>query len=273
MKTIVLHAVDHAIFTNRLRYAREFAIACGAHVNVSYSMPVYGPIVSDMSGGAFTADFIGRMLDIEREQANKLKAKVTVELGDLGTSWQWEQCYGDPIRTLIDASKLADLVIVGPSDPDNVPGPIPFPVAGSLALHGCAPVIIVPTKECHFDAKAPIVVGWNGSAEAARAVKSALPLLKQAHQVIVVEVSEENGKSLPDLDLGSYLDRYDISARMTLEAPQGSTAKTLTAVAREAGAHLIVTGAYGRPRLIEYIFGGTSRELLANPEIPVLMTH
>ncbi len=273
MKTIVLHAVDHAIFTNRLRYARELAIACGAHVNVSYPIPVYAPIASDMSGAAFTADFIGRMLDIEREQASKVKAKVAAEFGDLGTSWQWEQNYGDPTRALIEASKLADVVVVGPSDPDNVPGPIPFPVAGSLALHGCAPVIIVPARECHFDTKAPIVVGWNGSAEAARALRAAMPLLQQAHQVIVAEVSEENGKSLPDLDVGSYLDRHNVSARMTREVHQGSVAKTLTAVAREAGAHLIVAGAYGRPRLIEFVFGGTSRELLADPQIPVLMAH
>jgi nucleotide-binding universal stress UspA family protein len=273
MKTIVLHAVEHEIFTNRLRYARELAIACNAHINVTYPIPVYAPMAPDMSGSAFTADFIGRMLDVEREQARKVKEKVTIELADISASWQWEQCYGDPTHTLINASKLADVVIVGPSDPENIPGPIPLPVAGSVALHGCAPIIVVPVKECHFDAKAPVVIAWNGSAEAARAIKSALPLLKEAQQVIVVEISEENGKSLPDVDVGSYLDRHDISARMSREPHQGSVAKTLHAVARQAGAHLIVAGAYGRPRLIEYIFGGTSRAMLADPQIPILMAH
>jgi nucleotide-binding universal stress UspA family protein len=273
MKTVVLHAVDHALFDNRLAYARELAIACGAHLAVNYPIPVYGPVAADMSGGIFTADFIGRMLEIEREQAAKVKAKVATHLADLGTTWQWEQNYGDSARSLIDASKLADLVVVGPSDPDNVRGPIPAPVAGSLALHGCAPVLVVPARAAHFDVKAPVVVGWNGSAEAARAIKAALPLLKMAHHVIIAEVSAEKDAALPDLDIGSYLARHGVSARMSQERPQGSPAQTLTAVARDAGAHLMVVGAYGRPRLIEYVFGGATRELLADPQLPVLMMH
>jgi nucleotide-binding universal stress UspA family protein len=273
MKTVALHAIDHPLFDNRLAYARELAIACSAHLSVTFPIAVYGPVAPDMSGGIFTADFIGRMLEIEREQAAKVKAKVALQLADLGTAWQWEQSYGDSARCLIEASKLADLVIVGPADPGGVPGPIPAPVAGSLALHGCAPVLVVPTRPVHFDAKAPVVVGWNGSAEAARAIKSALPLLKMAHHVIVAEVAAEKDTSLPDLDIGSYLARHGVAARMSQEAPQGSAAQTLTAVARQAGAHLIVVGAYGRPRLIEFVFGGATRELLADPQIPVLMMH
>ena len=270
MKTIVVN-IDHPeMITPRLRLARELANAHRAHVIAAHSIPLVGMSAGDLYGGA---DSIAHLDDIYREEADKLRIITERELDDSDLTWEWSQRDGDSAAHLIEHSKLADLVLVGPTAPSDFKSVLPSPVAPAVVLHACAPVLVVPLDPPRYAPKAPIIVGWNGSTEAARVLKMSLPLLQAAEQVWVVYVHEDTDLVIPTPDIAAYLTRHGVQVRVSCEAPQGSIADTLQSLARQQGASMIMVGAYGRPRVVEYIFGGVSRALLKDPKLPIAMTH
>jgi nucleotide-binding universal stress UspA family protein len=122
-----------------------------------------------------------------------------------------------------------------------------------------------------------VVIGWKDTREARRAVQDALPFLHEADSVAIVEIYESDGVDAAQDhidDVANYLGRHRIKAgpKITLRR-KGSDATQLIRVAQDAGADLLVTGAYGHSRLGEWIFGGMTRELLASSPICCLMSH
>jgi nucleotide-binding universal stress UspA family protein len=121
-----------------------------------------------------------------------------------------------------------------------------------------------------------IVIGWKDSREARRAVRDAVPLLQQAMRVTIVEACgphEEKAASNRLADVARYLMHHRVEANARVLQENGSGAEQLIEIAREEGADLLVTGAYGRSRLGEWIFGGMTRQLLAVSPICCLMSH
>ncbi len=273
MKSITVHTDIHPNASGRLDYARQMAGQFKAHLTVAYVMPTLVPLMNDFYGGVTTGDMLSRLIEIEREEEETQHSMAKKALLDLGSTWDWQASYGDTAQALVNHSKLADVLVLGPMSPEKSLGSAPTPVAATVALHGSAPVIIVPSGAPTFDLSAPVVIAWNGSVEAANAIKSAMQILRCAAQVLVVEVNEPKNASSVDLDVGKYLAHHGIRVTMVAQEPRGSVAETLNSKAREIGAHLIVAGAYGRPRLVEFVFGGVSKSFFANPEVPVLMCH
>ncbi len=117
------------------------------------------------------------------------------------------------------------------------------------------------------------MIAWNGSAEAAAAMRSALPLLPRASAVHLVEVEEKPSAYPRDL-AARYLARHRIGVQIVQRQPKdGSAGDAISEAARELGAGLIVMGAYGRPRLLESLLGGVTRDLITHSEIPLLLAH
>ncbi|QKV18146.1 universal stress protein [Oricola thermophila] len=123
-----------------------------------------------------------------------------------------------------------------------------------------------------------VLVGWNATKESARAVHAALDTLKEAEQVNIVLVdplaSEFGQGEEPGADIAAYLARHDIRVTVDVLASGGrSVSDTLLQHAGDVDAGLLVAGAYGHSRIREFLFGGATRDLLANEQIPVLMSH
>jgi nucleotide-binding universal stress UspA family protein len=120
-------------------------------------------------------------------------------------------------------------------------------------------------------------IGWKDTREARRAVQDALPLLRKAARITIVEACrlDEEETSLPRLnDVVRYLARHGITGgtKVTVEG-KGSDAARLIEFANAETADLLVTGAYGHSRRGEWMFGGMTRELLATSPICCLMSH
>lgn len=116
-----------------------------------------------------------------------------------------------------------------------------------------------------------VVVAWKNGLEAARAVGAALPLLELATDVAVFSVSEDDEKEAGEIV--QYLAAHGCAAR-ALAVPGGRTVgEQLLAAAREAGAGLVVMGAYSHSRLSEHIFGGVTLHVLRHAQMPVLFVH
>lgn len=132
--------------------------------------------------------------------------------------------------------------------------------------------LFVPPKAHAPRAFGTVVVAWNGSREAARAVAEAMPFLRQASQVIIVTVREDD-RAEPS-ELARHLSRHGISAVAgTVDASVDGAGKAILEEVSRVGADLLVMGGYGRPRLLEWVFGGATRHVLSHAQISVLMAR
>jgi len=123
-----------------------------------------------------------------------------------------------------------------------------------------------------------VLLGWNGTKESARSVHAALDMLKEADQVNVVLVdpvaSEFEQGEEPGADIAAYLARHDVKVTVeVLASASRSVADVLLQHGADIDADLIIAGAYGHSRLREFLFGGATRDLLANDRFAVLMSH
>ena len=150
-------------------------------------------------------------------------------------------------------------------------------MAGELALDAPAPVLVVPGSTKRMDVRAPVLVAWNGSSEAAVALRAAVPLLACSDRVFLACVSEDKENvrhDFPASEAARYLVRHGIEAEV-VEIPRGkgkiSDVLNKAAAARDCG--MLVMGAYGHSRLAEMLLGGVTRRMLSDPQLPILLAH
>jgi nucleotide-binding universal stress UspA family protein len=187
---------------------------------------------------------------------------------------EWRTRIGFPTETLAGEARGADLVIVGRSkgagDVYSALDP------GGAILKVGRPTLVVPDGVSALRAE-HVVVGWKDTREARRAVRDALPILRQANSVSIVEVcepSEIETSSVHVDDVVRYLARHRIDSRASaIELQEGTVAARLIRYVQDQGADLIVTGAYGHSRLGEWMFGGVTHDLFADCPVCCLMAH
>lgn len=138
------------------------------------------------------------------------------------------------------------------------------------------PVLLVPEKPSRQRTWDQIVIGWNASAEAVRAVSGAMPFLKSARHVIIATVDAKpiNGGQTPGRDLAAYLQRHGAQVEVhNIDGLGRTDARALLDEAIAVDADMLVLGAYGHSRARELLFGGVTRELLAASSVPLFMAH
>jgi nucleotide-binding universal stress UspA family protein len=166
--------------------------------------------------------------------------------------------------------RLADLVVV-PRE-DILAGDPTLALEAAIFDAG-RPALLVPS---HWRGElfGKAVIAWKSSAEAARAVAAALPLLAKAETVDIFAATEHDvAPATPD-GLVAYLRWHGIAATaMMFPAEAPSVGEALLAAARHAAADLLVMGAYSRSRVRELVFGGVTRHVLDHAALPVLMAH
>lgn len=271
MKSILLHIDHDAALKARLQVALDIARACGGHITClqAVSYEVFAP-------GDFYGSAIAAAMPVIKENAENLRAETEEQLEKEGVMWDWRFVYGIASHRLLEHSPLADVVIVGPSDIGDG-GRGPSAIAGDLVLHAPVPVLVVPGDQTSFDVTAPAMVAWNGSAEAAHALRAAVPLLAMARKVWLVSIAEPADKprfDLPALEGAQYLSRHGIACELA-EVPRGEAkiADTLFSAAQMRECGVMVMGAYGHARLAEMLLGGVTRQMLTEPQMPILLAH
>jgi nucleotide-binding universal stress UspA family protein len=138
------------------------------------------------------------------------------------------------------------------------------------------PLILVPAHEQSKFSSDHVVVAWDGSQPAARAVHDAIPILQQAALTEIITVDEEKhsyGVSSGD-DLVKHLKSHNIRARWRgLAHEGGALGEQLMTAAQRADAGMLVMGAYGHSRVRQIIFGGATRSVISRPLLPVLLSN
>lgn len=188
-----------------------------------------------------------------------------------GFSLWWNELSGREEDVLVRRARLFDLVVAGPAEDADHPS--------ALLLHAALfesgrPVMVAPPDLVHWKA-GTVAIAWNGSAEAARAVAAARPLLKRAAKVYLLAVEEEGeGNCARANDLGMQLAWHGIAAEAVCFSPAGhAVGAALMLEAQKLRADLMVMGAYTHSRVMQMILGGVTRHALGHAKLPLLMAH
>ncbi len=187
---------------------------------------------------------------------------------------EWRVARGEPTAAAALLSRYADLMIAGQPDPeeDDVEGMID---ADELVLSSGRPVMFVPHAFRADTICERVLIAWDASREAARAVADAMPILERSRHVTVLCVNppQELGDE-PGADIALHLARHDISAEAShIYARDIDPGDAILSRAADLSADMIVMGAYGRPRLRELVLGGVTRRMIRHMTVPVLMAH
>jgi nucleotide-binding universal stress UspA family protein len=213
------------------------------------------------------------LLDIERDKIQAEFKAAETRFGNAtkaaGLKSEWRTALEFPVLAVARAAVAADLVLVGRARDSAQSDRHRSVVLGDLLMCLGRPVLVVPTHRGELNVR-DVVVGWKDSVGARRALSDALPFLKRAEQVNVIEIGGD-GTSLRDAK--AFLDRHDVHARTETLAPVGKAGSQLVRFAEQAQSDLIVVGAYGHSRLRELVLGGVTRELLDDCPIPCLFSH
>jgi nucleotide-binding universal stress UspA family protein len=175
-------------------------------------------------------------------------------------------------------ARYADLTIVGQLDPDRAESEILRPRPEQVTLASGRPILVVPYAGRFETVGKQVVIGWNASREAARAVHDAMPLLAAAEAVTVLTIDAREGPQghgeLPGADISLHLARHGVKVQIERtvsgDLPIG---EVLLSRLADLTADLLVMGAYGHSRTRELLLGGATRSLLRSMTIPVLMSH
>lgn len=189
-------------------------------------------------------------------------------------SVDWRASIEAPTEFVTTQARAADLLIIGRNAASNDPSRALDP--GATVLKAGRPVLVVPPDVQSVTAD-HIVIGWKDTREARRAVIDALPLLRKASSVTIVEITEgrEQSRSLSHVDdVAQYLRRHQVKLGDSIACEAaGSVASELFKMAKKQTADLIVAGGYGHNRFGEWLFGGVTDEFLRASSVCCLLSH
>jgi nucleotide-binding universal stress UspA family protein len=166
-----------------------------------------------------------------------------------------------------------DLSVLAQSEPDTTARNM---VVEAALFESGRPVLVVPYIQREGLELDCVMVCWDGSRSAARAVGDALPFLARAKKVEVVLVASEPGKSdeIPGADIAQHLARHGLKVELErIVAVDVDVTNTILSHAADVGGDLLVMGGYGHSRLREFVLGGVTRGILASMTLPTLMSH
>ncbi|HCK83188.1 MAG TPA: hypothetical protein DHW63_01290 [Hyphomonadaceae bacterium] len=170
-------------------------------------------------------------------------------------------------------ARVADLVVIARADAHKRARRM---LVERTLFNAGRPLLLVPAAPVRQRRWKRFVIGWNGKAEAMRAVSAALPLLKQADETIIATIDAQpsaHGEA-PGRDLAAHLARHDVKVELrNLDGLGRDVQQVLIQEAVTADADALVLGAYGHSRTQEMLFGGVTRALLAAAPLPVFLCH
>jgi nucleotide-binding universal stress UspA family protein len=198
-----------------------------------------------------------------------------------GVSAEWRSAGGLASASVAMHGRYVDLIVVGQPDPDDPQSPLFRPLPEEVALAVGRPVLVVPYAGSWADIGRRVLVGWDASREATRAVNDAMPLLVGAQSVTVLAIdptpAADGGSAhgaVPGADIGLHLARHGVRATIERTSSGGiGTGNVLLSRASDLEADLLVMGAYGHSRAREMLLGGATRTVLESMTLPVLMAH
>ena len=285
-KTVLLHIDDSAGRAARIDAAASIAQACGGHLT-GVALTGVSRLLYQNQPDLDADPNLSLHLNFLRERATRALDGFEQQVRAAGVASIEQRVLDDEAAGGISLlARYADLVVISQYNAKDKSPSVMRDFPAYVLLHSGRPVLIVPYAP-PLPLLAPpaaarnVLISWNASKEASRAVSAALPLLQRAGQVHVAifdaQVHAAEHGEQPGAELTHYLARHGVEARLHLldggGVRRGDIGEALLSQAADLSADLLVMGAYGHSRLRETILGGVTRTILQSMTIPVLMAH
>lgn len=226
--------------------------------------------------GAFAQGLIEQDRREIKERLRQVESEFSGALKGRGRSMEWRGALTAPTEYVAREARAADIVITGPSRGQSVLDPARCLDPSALILRLGRPALFVGANVDHLRLR-NILVCWKDSREARRAVLDAIPLLRQASDIIIAGIIEDDTMVKVERarldDIVSWVGKHGVSARSRVESGKGPAAEQIDNLAEQLDADIVVAGAYGHTRLSELVFGGVTRSLLAQSPRSLLLSH
>ena len=263
----------------RIEIAAALAERFSAHLVGLYPLPMpEAPRHFGYYDPALLNPFFEELRARARDAADKTR-EVFEHIASLhGVSAEWREIPEGADADPAVHARYADLAILGQLDPDSGEPDMIRPRPEQVTLASGRPILVVPYAGNFPSLGRRVVIGWNASREAARAVNDAMPLLTAAEIVSILTIDPREGPrahgELPGADISLHLARHGVKAEIERTvSPDLPVGEALLSRAADLGADLLVMGAYGHSRARELLLGGATRSLLRSMTLPVLMSH
>jgi nucleotide-binding universal stress UspA family protein len=275
-KTILVHLNDPRRAEALLEQATRLAARFNAHL---IGLHVYASVPAAPIAVPYGTQVLGSIAAAERKQTEELEATFARMTANQPFVSEWRAVkvpHVDLASVVMDHGRAADLIIAGQTDPDWDLAPLlDFPER--LALESGRPVLIVPYIGRYPEVGRNVVIAWKAGRESARAVFDALPLLRNADTVQILEIKERGDDRpalAPDTSIAAALARHGIKPTVrTSIAGDISVGDEILSRIVDMGADLLVLGAYGHSRMREMVFGGVTRHIFRHMTVPTLLSH
>jgi nucleotide-binding universal stress UspA family protein len=286
--SILVH-VDASVRTaERIRIGAELVLRNGGHLTGTATTGVSGLFYLPGAIGEGNLQ-LGAMLDMLKERGTFALQEFEHAVGKLGVQSFEKRLVDEEAGPGVSLqARYSDLVIVGQTNPEEPSPSTADEFPEYVVMHSGRPVLIIPYVG-HFEhIGQKVLVAWDGSMQATRAVTAAIPLLQQAKQVQLVVFNPEAKPDVhgdePGADIALYLARHgvklDVAVLTTTEKASKSgrmddldVGNALLSHAADFDADLIVMGGYAHSRFRQVLLGGVTNTILTSMTVPVLMAH
>jgi len=291
MKTLLAPLTGHKIDEIVLDASRIFGTPFSSHIECLHVRPDPASIIATsttglevgLTTGVVCADLWDAVVAANEKTAKQARqtfdafvrrheiSQKTSPDGAAGLSASWRELEGDYPKVVTRESRTRDLVIFGRSPEGET-----VPEIAAILSGGGKPSLLV-SGEIPADVTSTIAIAWKPTAEAARAVTAAMPLLLKSSRVVVLTASEDENAAAAEAcsnRLADQLRWHGVNVKAHHVPPDSLTAaEAVFAVSAEMGAKLLVMGAYSHGRVFETIFGGFTQHALNHARLPVFMAH
>lgn len=273
-KTILVHIDPGKRCATRVDVAIRMAIQHEAHLVALYALVPFvlpGYLIAQVGSQVIETQKNAAVQEMVHAEAAFTKQSSNAGLTDI----EWRSALIDPVDAMLMHARYTDLVVIGQNDPADDSGTaLDFPER--MVLSSGRPVLILPSIGSFPTVGKRILIAWNASHEATRAVTDAIPLLRLADNVNVMAINPEHGVhgSVPGTEIALYLARHGVHIEVkTDHGAEIDVGNEILSRAADYDADLIVMGGYGHSRLKEWVLGGATRTILESMTVPVLMSH
>jgi len=286
IKTILVPLDGSVVSRTALQTGVQMARSCNAHLEVVHvrtnpkdAVPLLGEGIS----GAVIEDIItaAEKEAVERARRAKEIFEETCLASEFprtdnpancdGPSTTWIEEVGREDEVISMRGRLNDIIVVNrPTDDTAVSATMTLNAA--LVETGRSVLIVPPEGAVDFGRR--VIISWNGSAEAARAVAASMPLIEDAEKVMIITMNGGDDASSEAKELGQYLAWHGVNAEIETNCVSDhNVGEILISKCADWNADLLVMGAYTHSRLRQLIFGGVTRHVLSEAKIPVVMVN
>lgn len=266
MKNILVLIHDDAGQEARFQAALDLARAVDGHLTC-LDVAIVPVIVGDY------AELGGAAMLIADEKANegRNRSRIDARLRGEGVSYEWIETSGFISSSVRDAAKLADAIVLNRDIERAYPDM--EEIVGEVLIKSGHPILAVPADAKGFDAYGRAIVAWDGSNEAEKALRAAVPLLQHAGSVVIVEV-DDGSIQWPATSAAAYLSRHNISAEVkTVRHATDIPSTVILNEIEDRKAAYLVMGGFGHSRFIEATLGGFTRRMLHESPVSLFLVH